>query len=226
MINVIKILTIFVLGLMLTNYQQTAYSIGVAPLLNQSNNLNTIGMTQEIWKPVKGYEGLYEVSNLGRVKTLVKKGNRNEFVMTPTHSKYGYMSIHLYKNTERKRKLVHRLIAIAFIENPENKATINHENGVHDDNRIENLTWATQKENNQHAYDVLKRKGPSTGKFGKDNPGSKIIYQLSMDGKVLKKFYGLRDAGRQMNLNYKNISGAALGSTKSCGGYKWQYEKP
>lgn len=110
----------------------------------------------EIWKPIKGYENKYEVSNLGRVKSLERydKYNRHiyEKILIPKKHSGGYLRVGL----SRKDYYIHRLVAEAFIDNPNNKKYINHIDGNKTNNKVENLEWCTANENMQHAYYVLK----------------------------------------------------------------------
>jgi hypothetical protein len=120
----------------------------------------------EIWKPIKNFEDIYEVSNLGRVRSLdrlvdykphgvsspvIKKGSRLKLYYNKST---GYYQVNLWKNGIMTRGVVHRLVAETFIPNTEDKSCVNHKNGRKLDNRANNLEWATYKENNQHAYDT------------------------------------------------------------------------
>ena len=106
---------------------------------------------QEIWKDIVGYEGLYQVSNLGRVKSLGNTKARKEKILLGVSISDNYLQIGLNKNGERKRYVIHRLVAEAFIPNPLNKPQVNHINGNKKDNSVENLEWCTQCENIRHS---------------------------------------------------------------------------
>lgn len=106
----------------------------------------------EIWKDIKGYEGIYQVSNYGRVKSLNYNKTNREGFMSFNNNGTGYLQVCLTKDKKYKKKLVHRLVAKAFIEKPIDKNYINHIDGNKSNNHVENLEWVTRSENQKHAY--------------------------------------------------------------------------
>ena len=109
-------------------------------------------MKNEQWKDIEGYEGLYQISNLGRVKRLIGINIYKEHYLKPVKDRYGYLYVCLSKNNKHKVKTLHRLVAIYFIPNPDNKPCVNHIDGNKKNNKVENLEWCTYKENTCHAY--------------------------------------------------------------------------
>lgn len=127
----------------------------------------------ETWKPIVNYEDLYEISCTGRVKALVRDNRfcKNEAsIMTPQLINCGYLQVGLCKNKRYKRFLVHRLVAQAFVLNPESRPQVNHINGIKVDNCIENLEWVTPSENRKHAFRI----GLSVPKRGEANHYAKL----------------------------------------------------
>lgn len=108
---------------------------------------------KEIWKDIKGFEGLYQVSNLGNVKSFrqsSKYGKPKEFLLKPSVANTGYCQITLYGNGSRKKFLIHRLVAEAFLENPDNLPNVNHKDENRTNNHVENLEWCTTAYNNRY----------------------------------------------------------------------------
>lgn len=178
--------------------------------------------------PIKDYPGYYVTDNgLVFSRVITKYSNKEGRIkkLKQKLTKKGYYGVTLYKDGKHKFYGVHRLVAKNFISNPENKPVVNHKNGIKTDNRVENLEWATNSENVQHAFNVLGAKGPKTwlGKFGREHHSSKMIQQIK-DGKVIAKFYGAREAQRKTRISYQSIWHVLHGRHKTAGGYEWKYK--
>lgn len=179
--------------------------------------------TKEIWKDIKGYEGLYQVSNLGRVKSLRDKNKKyREKILKQYKDNCGYYYITLSANSNIKKHKVHRLVAQAFILNPENKPQVNHIDGNKQNNTVSNLEWCTQEENMKHAY----RTGLQKAKKGKDNSLSRKVICIDTG----KKYGSTREAERLTGICQSDISKCCRGKKKSAGKHpvtgeklKWGY---
>lgn len=188
---------------------------------------------EEIWKDIEGYEGLYQVSNLGKVKSLERKDRYGrtfkEKIKQLQVDKDGYLRTSLWKEKNGSLKQVHRLVAVAFIPNEENKPIVNHIDGNKQNNNVKNLEWCTNSENDLHAYRLGLRTVNKTGegRFGKLNGASRAIYMLDKNSnKILKKFESLADAGRFLGRNANQMSHIAAqirGERRTAYGYKWRY---
>lgn len=165
----------------------------------------------EYWKDINDYEGLYQVSNLGNVRST-KTGR----VLKPAKNyKGGYLQVVLYKNGRVKHFLVHRLVAEAFIPNPNNLPCINHKDEDKTMNIVENLEWCTHKYNDNYGT-AIKRMTKTK---------SKTVLQLRMDGSLVRIWQSARKVQRQLHFNQSYISECCRGKHYSAYGYKWCYAK-
>lgn len=171
---------------------------------------------------IKDYPNYY-VTDTGELYTRNYKRTGRIKKMSLTKYKDWYFGVVLYNNEMRCRKKVHRLVAEAFIPNPENKPCVNHKDGNKLNNCVENLEWCTYSENNLHAFRTLGRKSPWKGKFGKDNFGSKTVLQIK-DGRIINVFYGTHEAQRETGISQGSITDVCNKKSKTAGGYQWKYK--
>lgn len=202
----------------------------------------------EIWKEVPGFEGVLEVSTEGRVKRLarmVPSYNNGyvpikEQIIEPRLNSKGYKQVSVRTNHKKHHLFVHRLVALAFIPNPENKPAVDHINTNKLDNNVENLRWATHSENsrnpltNAHISAGLKGKIPwnkgesfCTKKPQEYNPHehwfNKKIKQYDLDGNFIKEWGSLKEASISIGACYSSISNCIHGRAFSAGGYRWTF---
>ena len=181
----------------------------------------------EIWRPIAGYEGLYEVSNLGRVRSLDRiqynpvaathKTFHPGHIMNGVVSHRGYRMVALRDiNGKRKNCSVHRLVAMAFIQNPNNLPFVNHLNYDKLDNRVENLEWCTEFENVHYGRADRIRQA--------NQPNNKPVLQYSLDGEFLCEYINITSAARVVNTTRANIRKCCNGIYKHAAGYKWTYK--
>ncbi|WCT58847.1 NUMOD4 domain-containing protein [Limosilactobacillus vaginalis] len=181
-------------------------------------------MADEIWKPVRNYEGLYEVSNMGRVKSISHKSwNGKGYFLTkpkiikPRIKRFGYLSVALSKNNKAKEFKVHRLVAIAFIPNPQNLPQVNHKDENKLNNRVSNLEWCTPKYNNNYG-EHTKNISQSLLKNHRLRP----VLQLN-NGKVIRRWKSINEL---KNTRFKTsyIYSTMAGRYSTAYGYSWKYE--
>lgn len=178
---------------------------------------------EEIWKDIKGYEGLYQVSNLGNVKSLNYNHKNIVKNLKPTLYFKRYKAVSLFNNKKKKVFLVHRLVALTFIPNYENKPFVNHIDGNKFNNKLENLEWVTNSENQKHAHKIGLNFSPSKNKFGADNYLSKPVIKYNLKGEKIKIFGGIREAERYTGIKRSCIINCCKGKQKTAGGFIWKY---
>lgn len=162
----------------------------------------------EIWKDVKGYEGKYQVSNLGRIKSLNYHRENIEKIMTPRTDKDGYIIISLCLRGVNKTKKVHRIVAEAFISNPNNLPQVNHIDEDKTNNNANNLEWCTSKYNTEYSQ-------------------AKQVIGIKLDGTSIVKFKSIVEASKFVGVSKQCISECCNKRrwVKSAGGYKWYFYK-
>lgn len=165
----------------------------------------------ELWKDIKDYEGLYQVSNWGRVKSL---WFRKEKILIAVGDTKGYLKVCLCKNGKKKTFKVHRLVAEAFIPNPENFPYINHKDEVKTNNRVDNLEWCTSEYNNNY--------GTRIERDAKTK--SKTVLQFSKTGDFIREWSSTAECGRN-GFSQGNVAACCCEKRKSHKGFIWKYKE-
>ena len=175
-------------------------------------------MDFDIWKDIPGYEGLYQVNQLGSIRSYGNRSNHKKSIIMKQSDLLGYKVVALTKDGKQKLYKVHRLVATVFVENPMNKPQVNHIDGNKHNNNAENLEWVTASENTKHAFNS----GLSRPQKGKENRRSLPVEKLDLDGNVLDTYDGIREAERDTGIPHSNITNCCKGIYKTAGGYKWR----
>lgn len=180
---------------------------------------------QEIWKDIPDYVGIYQVSNLGNVRSITYQGIPKIRILKPKYHHSGYVMYTLCKNKVHKNIYAHVLVARSFIPNQNNKPNINHIDGNKHNNVLSNLEWVSRSENTLHAIKYLGHNPFSAkGKLGAKHHASKPILQYSLDGELLKRWDCMSDVQRELNIKVCSIVNCASGRQKTSHGYIWKYE--
>lgn len=178
---------------------------------------------EEIWKDIKGYEGIYQVSNVGRVKGLRRydsRGNlRNERILKPIPTSDGYLRVHLSKTASKRKTAIHRLVAEVFIPNPENKPQVNHIDEDKTNNIVDNLEWVTPKENINHATSLYRR-----AMTQRKTQGSTPIIAIDIANGEYNEYNSINECGRRLNINPSGIRQVLVRNYKQTKGYTFKYK--
>ena len=172
---------------------------------------------KEIWKDIENYENLYQISNLGRIKSLCF----NKIKILKPHNNRGYYDVTLYKNGKHKQHKIHRLVASAFLINNEQKTCVNHKDGNKTNNNVDNLEWVTPKENVIHAY-----KNNLHKKYcGSNHSNAKKIKQYDLQGNFIKEWGSIVEAAIYYKTTKENIFSCLKHKSKTAKNYKWEYSQ-
>lgn len=179
---------------------------------------------QEIWKDIKGYEGLYQVSNLGNVMSLNYKNHGYAKLLTPKCNNAGRLWVELFNNNKKRAFLIHRLVAFAFIENPNNYSQINHIDENPKNNNVENLEWCTQEYNIKYYLERHRgeRKIKKYSQKYQKRTDFKIL-QCSLNGEPIRSWKNSREVCKECGWSDWSISECCRGNRKTAYGFIWQY---
>lgn len=169
---------------------------------------------EETWKDIEEYEGLYQVSNMGRVKSV-----RRNIILRPS-IRNGYKRVTLYTNNIPKRYSIHRLVAMAFIPNPDNLPQVNHKDENRTNNCISNLEWCTQEYNINYGTGNKRRAQKQLNNKNK----SKVVLQYSLDGTFIKEWKSTMDVQRKLGFGQSHIVQVCKGKRRIAYGYIWKYK--
>ena len=170
-------------------------------------------MKEEIFKDIEGYEGKYQTSNRGNVKSLNYRGTGKEKILKPQKTGDSYLQVHLYLDGKGKFYLVHRLVAQAFLPNPDNLPEVNHKDENPKNNNVDNLEWCTSKYNSNYGT----RNQRVAEKI------SKPILAIDKRTGLILKFVSSIEAERETGIDHSSIIKCCKGKMNSCGGFYWMY---
>lgn len=180
---------------------------------------------EEVWKDIEGYENRYQISNLGNVKSLQYRGHKGvEKNLVPKVNNSGRLWVELIKNGKTKQFLIHRLVGMAFIPNPDNLPQINHMDENPKNNQVDNLEWCTGDYNIkyfQERHPEFAKQRRSTGRYNRklDKP----VNQIDDCGNVVKRWNNARAIVNEIGYNQWSITQCCDGKRKSAYGFRWQY---
>lgn len=190
---------------------------------------------EEKWKDIINYEGYYQISNFGNIRSLDRKIRFNKGysikkgkMLKPILNKKGYYKVSLSKKQKEKRFFIHRLVAIHFIENPLSKEQVNHKDGNKKNNRADNLEWCTNLENQRHAIKngLIDNEQRIQQAINMGIINRKPVAQYTKEGNLIKEYVSIKEASILTGINSRNICNCLSPNqpkSKSAGGYIWKY---
>lgn len=183
--------------------------------------------TQPQWKDIVGYENEYQINQFGEIRTLKDSPKLKKYdVLKPQISKRnGYVYQMLYKNGKEKLLRVHRLVAMAFLPNPNNLPQVNHKDGNKQNNSVDNLEWCEQSDNMKHAYKnglQIPSENQRKAIINTNKLKQKKVCQIK-DGEIINTFSGISEASRQTKISISCISRCCNLKRKSTNGYEWRF---
>ena len=195
------------------------------------NKFNILEWLYEYWLPIKGYEGFYEVSNWGRIRSIeriVPRGAStltiHERIMTPKNNGVGYFTVGLQKGNKAKYCLIHRLVAEAFIQNTQNLPEVNHKTENKNENMVWCLEWCDSKYNKNYGTGKQRRQYYANIHFSKS--AEKAVEQYTLNGEYIKTYKSSHEAARENNIKYQgNIINCCKGRCSYAYGYVWKYKE-
>lgn len=174
----------------------------------------------EVWRDIQGYEGLYMVSSYGRVRGISNEPGRKTGFMTLRRVPNGYVKVRLCKNGVVVDRNVHRLVAVAFIPNPENLPQVNHKDEDKANNHVENLEWCDSKYNNNYGTKKARFRATRLN----DPRTSKPVLQFTLKGEFVAEYPSVREAGRSNGFMHCNIRCCCLGKTSTAYKFIWRFK--
>lgn len=176
---------------------------------------------EEIWKDIPGYEGHYQASNLGRIRSVSRKWHKRIHVLK-THENKGYLLVWLYKDSTSKGLYVHRLVALTFLDNKDSLPCVNHKDENRQNNNLENLEWCSYSYNNNYK-EINKRRSDSLT----NGKTSKKVLQYSLDNVLIREWCSITEIERELGYSHGNIVSCCQGryGFKTAYGYRWEYKK-
>lgn len=184
---------------------------------------------EEIWKDIQGYEGIYQVSNLGNVKSLNYRNRGYAQNLVPKTNNKGRLWVELAKNRIKKPFQISRLVAETFVENPEKLPIVNHKDENPKNNRVDNLEWCTLSYNVRYSikrHPERTRKGIQTGKRNCIRNGKLTnlrVYQLTLEGEIVREWDNSTQIKRETGMSDWSISECCRGNRSKAYGFRWQY---